>query len=213
MKKVKIKICGVREIATIDCCIDNNVEYFGLVFFEKSVRNINLELALKLINYVNFKDITPVGVFVNKPINDLRNIIKRTRLNHVQLHGNENDDYISILKKEFNIKVVKSVGIKKKADLKKIEELSNADYLLFDYKPEINDLPGGNAKKFDWSLLQHIKINKPWFISGGINISNIEEIDKNLIPYGIDISSGVEEKPGIKSLNKITKLLEKLNVK
>jgi phosphoribosylanthranilate isomerase len=92
LKKVKIKICGVREIATIDCCIDNNVEYFGLVFFEKSLRNINLELALKLINYVNFKDITPVGVFVNKPINDLRNIIKRTRLNHVQLHGNENDD-------------------------------------------------------------------------------------------------------------------------
>ena len=212
MKKVKIKICGVREIATIDCCIDNNVEYFGLVFFEQSVRNINLEHALKLINYANLKKIIPVGVFVNKSINDLREIIKKTHLSYVQLHGNENDNYISILKKEFNLKVLKSVGIKQKTDLKKIDKLSNADYLLFDYKPEISDLPGGNAKKFDWSLLHDIKINKPWFISGGINISNIEEIDKNLIPYGIDISSGVEEKPGIKSTEKITKLLEKLNV-
>ena len=212
MNKIKIKICGIKEIATIDCCIENNVEYFGLVFFEKSVRNINLELALKLINYVNFNEITPVGVFANKPINDLKDIIKKTHLNHVQLHGTENNDYISILKKEFNLKVLKSVGIKQKTDLKKIDKLSNADYLLFDYKPEISDLPGGNAKKFDWSLLQDVKINKPWFISGGININNIEEIDKNLIPYGIDISSGVEEKPGIKSIKKINKLLEKLNV-
>ena len=212
MNKFKIKICGIKETAIIDCCIENNVEYFGLVFFEKSVRNINLEDALKLINYVNLKKITPVGVFVNKPINDLRDIIEKTHLNYLQLHGNENDDYISKLKKEFNLKVIKSVGIKEKADLKKIDELPNVDYLLFDYKPEISDLPGGNAKKFDWSLLQDVKINKPWFISGGININNIKEIDKNLIPYGIDISSGVEENSGIKSIKKITKLLEKLNV-
>ena len=72
-------------------------------------------------------------------------------------------------------------------------------------------LPWGNAKKFDWSLIQNIKINKPWFISGGINLSNVEEISKKLIPYGIDISSGVEEKPGIKSSHKINALLEILN--
>ena len=213
MNKIKIKICGIKEIATIDCCIENNVEYFGLVFFEKSVRNINLELALKLINYVNFNEITPVGVFVNKPINDLRDIINKTHLNHIQLHGNENDEYISILKEEFNLKVVKSVGIKEKDDLKKMNKFSNADYLLFDYKPEISDLPGGNAKKFDWSLLQDIKINKPWFISGGINIKNIEEINKNLIPYGIDISSGVEDQPGIKSLKKIKEIVNIINDK
>ncbi len=212
MNKVKIKICGIKEISTIDCCIKNNVEYFGLVFFEQSVRNINLEHALKLINYANLKNIKPVGVFVDKSINDLKEIINKTHLSYVQLHGNENDNYISILKKEFNLKVLKSVGIKEKADIKKINDFSNADYLLFDYKPEIYDLPGGNAKKFDWTLLHDIKINKPWFISGGININNIREIDKNLIPYGIDISSGVEEKPGIKSAEKINKLLEELNV-
>ena len=82
---------------------------------------------------------------------------------------------------------------------------------MFDYKSQINELPGGNAKKFNWLLLQNIKINKPWFISGGINISNVEEISKKLIPYGIDISSGVEEKPGIKNSHKINALLKTLN--
>ena len=110
-----------------------------------------------------------------------------------------------------NLKIIKSIGINNKDDLRKMEDLQLADYFLFDYKPKINELPGGNAKRFDWSLIQNIKINKPWFISGGINVNNIEEINKKLIPYGIDISSGVEEKPGIKSSHKIDALLEILN--
>ncbi len=92
-----------------------------------------------------------------------------------------------------------------------MENLQLSDYFLFDYKPKINELPGGNAKKFDWSLLQNITINKPWFISGGINVENVEQINNKLIPYGIDISSGVEEKPGIKSSHKISALLKILN--
>jgi len=80
--------------------------------------------------------------------------------------------------------------------------------LLFDYKPSSKDLPGGNAKKFDWQLLKKIKISKPWFISGGINIDNINEIKKYAIPYGIDISSGVEVSPGNKNINKINSLFK-----
>ena len=137
----------------------------------------------------------------------------QTNLKHIQLHGNEDADYINLLKKKFEVKIIKSVGIKNKDDFDKIKKVLNADYFLFDYKPEISELPGGNARKFNWSLLKNVKISKPYFISGGININNVGEIKKIIIPYGIDISSGVEEKPGIKSLNKITKLLEKLNVK
>ena len=173
MNNTKVKICGVKETSTIDCCINNNVDYFGLIFHVKSPRNINLEVALKLINYVKSKKITPVGVFVSQPINELKDIIKKTHLNHIQLHGNEDSDYINLIKKDFELKIIKSVGIKEKNDF--------------------------------------IKINKPWFISGGININNIKKIRKNLIPYGIDISSGVEEKLGIKSSQKITKLLEIFN--
>ncbi len=211
MNKPKIKICGVNEIKIIDCCINNGVKYFGLIFYEKSPRFVDQELTTKIINYVNNKRIIPVGVFVNKPLNEIKKIIKKTCLKYIQLHGNENNNYINQLKKEFDLKIIKSIGINNKNDLRKIDDLQLSDYFLFDYKPEINELPGGNAKKFDWSLLHDIKINKPWFISGGININNVEEINKKLIPYGIDISSGVEEKPGIKNSRKIDALLEILN--
>ena len=88
---------------------------------------------------------------------------------------------------------------------------SNTDYYLFDYKPNNNELPGGNAKSFDWSLLRNINISKPWFISGGINIDNIGDILNNLIPYGIDISSGVEDHSGIKNSKKITEIMNIIN--
>ncbi len=81
---------------------------------------------------------------------------------------------------------------------------------LFDYKPVAKELPGGNSKKFDWKLLKNIKINKPWFISGGINANNIMQIKNYVIPYGIDISSGVEVKKGIKSNKKIESIVNLL---
>ena len=211
MNKSKIKICGINEIKIIDCCINNGVEYCGLIFYEKSPRFVNLELAKKIINYVYNKKIIPVGVFVNKPLNEIMKIIKKTCLKYIQLHGDEDNNYIKHLKKEFDLKIIKSIGINNKDDLRKMDDLQLSDYFLFDYKPKINELPGGNAKSFDWSLLQNITINKPWFISGGINIDNIEQINKKLIPYGIDISSGVEERPGIKNSNKINALLKILN--
>ena len=72
-------------------------------------------------------------------------------------------------------------------------------------------MPGGNAKSFDWTILKEKKIDKPWFISGGININNVKEIGENIFPYGIDISSGVEAKLGIKSSKKINDLIKTIN--
>ena len=212
MNKFKIKICGVKDKEIIKCCYDNKVDYFGIIFYEKSPRYINLKLAIDLINYAKKYKIIPVGVFVNKKIDDLKKIINQTNLTHVQLHGEEDDDYINNLKEDLNLKIIKSIGINKKDDLKKIYNLKNPDFYLFDYKAKDNELPGGNAKSFEWSILKEVKIEKPWFISGGININNIRKINDNLVPYGIDISSGVEDKPGIKNSKKIIELIEKLNV-
>jgi len=152
-----------------------------------------------------------VGVFVNHNINYVYDIIKKLNLKYIQLHGIEDNTYISRLKENYKVKIIKAIGIRKKNDLEKINMYSNADYYLFDYKPNKNESPGGNAKSFDWSLLKNININKPWFISGGINIDNINEILNNLIPYGIDISSGVEDYPGIKNSIKITEIMKQIN--
>ena len=124
------------------------------------------------------------------------------------MHGNEDKNYISEIKKKNSIKIIKNISVNSKEDLLKIEKYPNADFLLFDYKPTEEELPGGNAKRFSWDLVKDIKTYKPWFLSGGININNINEIKNYAIPYGIDISSGVEASLGKKSISKINSLFQ-----
>ena len=207
MNNSKIKICGIKKIETLKCCIQNNINYFGLIFYKKSPRYISYENALDLINYSKNKNISSVGVFVNENIEYLNKILKKLNFNFIQLHGEENNQYIKDIKKNSNIKIIKVISVSTLEDFKKIIEYPNSDLFLFDYKPSKKELPGGNAKTFNWSLLRGIKIEKPWFLSGGININNINDIKNYAIPYGIDVSSGVEEKLGIKNNKKIVSLV------
>ena len=200
------KICGLREKTSLICCAQNKVDFFGLVFYEKSPRNITIDEAKSLVNFSKNLEIKPVGVFVNHNINNLKKIISYLDLKNIQLHGEENQSYIDEIKNNLDLKIIKKISIKTANDLKKINNYKNIDYLLFDYKPEDNELPGGNSKTFDWSLLKEHKIKLPWFISGGINESNIKNIQKLIKPNGIDLSSGVEESKGIKSNQKIENL-------
>ena len=200
------KICGLREKDSLICCEANKVDFFGLVFYEKSPRNINHNKAKQLVEFSKNLSIKPVGVFVNHEINDLKNIIRLLNLKYIQLHGEENQSYINEIKKEFKLKIIKKISIKNQSDLNKINDIENIDYLLFDYKPKSNELPGGNSKSFDWSLLKEVAIKLPWFVSGGINESNIKNIQKTINPNGIDLSSGVEQSLGIKSNKKINNL-------
>ena len=200
------KICGLREKDSLICCEANKVDFFGLVFYEKSPRNINHNKAKQLVEFSKNLSIKPVGVFVNHKISDLKNIIRLLNLKYIQLHGEENQSYINEIKKEFKLKIIKKISIKNQSDLNKINDIENIDYLLFDYKPKSNELPGGNSKSFDWSLLKEVTIKLPWFVSGGINESNIKNIQKTINPHGIDLSSGVEQSLGIKSNKKINNL-------
>ena len=200
------KICGLREKDSLICCEANKVDFFGLVFYEKSPRNINHNKAKQLVEFSKNLSIKPVGVFVNHKISDLKNIIRLLNLKYIQLHGEENQSYINEIKKEFKLKIIKKISIKNQSDLNKINNIENIDFLLFDYKPKSNELPGGNSKSFDWSLLKGVTIKLPWFISGGINESNIKNIQKTINPNGIDLSSGVERSLGIKSNKKINNL-------
>ena len=202
------KICGLKEKDSILCCEANNVNFFGLIFYQQSPRNIAFKDAKELVNFSKNLRISPVGVFVNHEINDLKDIIKSLNLKYIQLHGDENQEYISKIKKSFDIKIIKKFSIKDEKDLIRINDINNTDYLLFDYKPNHDELPGGNSKSFDWNLLKNAKIKLPWFVSGGINESNIKNIKKTINPNGIDLSSGVEESIGKKSNEKINNLFK-----
>ena len=205
-----IKICGIKNESTLLCCEKNNVDFFGMIFYKNSPRNISKEKAQYLLELSKNMNIEGVGVFVDENINSLNRIIEDLALKTVQLHGEEQNDYINILKQN-KIKVIKKISIKYEDDLKQIKKFDNADYLLFDYKPALNELPGGNSKSFDWNIIKNLKINKPWFLSGGINIKNIDYISSKIQPFGVDLSSGAEKELGIKDNHVINNLIDKLN--
>ena len=205
-----IKICGIQNQDTLMCCENNSINFFGMIFYPKSPRNITVENANKLNSISEKLNINGVGVFVNKEINELEEIIKYVNLKYVQLHGSEDELYIKDLKK-FGVKIIKSISVSNEDDLKKINNYQTADYFLFDYKPKKNELPGGNSKSFDWNILKSLKTDKPWFLSGGINLNNIQQILVDINPCGVDLSSGVEKELGIKDNQIINNFIEKLN--
>ena len=205
-----IKICGIKNKETLLCCEKNNVNFYGMIFYKKSPRNINLQNAKELqIESKNLK-INGVGVFVNEEINKIKKYIQELELKFVQLHGDEDNNYINELNK-LDVKIIKKISIRNKKDIRKISHFINADYFLFDYKPEFNELPGGNAKSFDWNIIKNFQIDKPWFLSGGVKIENIQLIKSQINPFGIDLSSGVEKELGIKDNHIINNFIEKFN--
>ena len=204
-----IKICGIQNKETLICCEKNKINFFGMIFYDKSPRNITIKNAKILQKIANDFNINGVGIFVNKNINELEEIIKDIKLRFVQLHGAEDNTYIKDLKK-LGVRVVKSIPLSNKNDLIKISEYESADYFLFDYKPLEGELPGGNAKSFDWNILKYLETDKPWFLSGGINTNNIKQIIDDINPFGIDLSSGVEKELGIKDNHIINNFMDKL---
>ena len=205
-----IKICGIKNKQTLLCCEKNNVDFYGMIFYHKSPRNINFQKAKELqIESKNLK-INGVGVFVNEEINKIKIYIKELELKFVQLHGDEDANYINELYKS-DVKVIKKISIRNQKDIKKINNFMNADYFLFDYKPEFNELPGGNAKSFDWNIIKNLQIDKPWFLSGGVKLDNINLIKSKINPFGVDLSSGVEKELGIKDNQIINNFIEKFN--
>ena len=205
-----IKICGIKNTDTLLCCENNKVKFFGMIFYPKSPRNISFKNASILQKISKRLNINGVGVFVNKNINELEEIIENLKLRFVQLHGSEDEEYIKVIKK-IDVKIIKSISVSDKNDLNKIDKYKSVDYFLFDYKPLKNELPGGNSKTFDWSILKNLNTDKPWFLSGGINTSNIQQILKEVNPLGIDLSSGVEKELGIKDNDIINNFIEKIN--
>ena len=210
----KIKICGIKDSKILQFLINNSVDYFGLIFYEKSPRYINIDEASNLTKIAKDTKTKAVGVFVDLPINEIQKYINNLDLKFIQLHGNESENYIKKIKDNNDVRIIKKIGINVKKDIFLIKKFLVADYMLFDYKPKHdNELPGGNAKKFNWEIIKNLNIEQKWFLSGGINERNIKNALNLNNLYGFDISSGVEDRPGIKSIEKISKILSIINKK
>ena len=185
--------------------LDIGIDYVGFIKWQKSLRFSS--------NTPKISDsVKKVGVFVDSSIGEIKSSIKKNNFDLVQLHGNESIDYCHSLKGSSLI--IKAFNIDEKfcfSKLKGYEEV--CDYFLFDSK---GLLPGGNGKKFDWSLLKNYKLKKPFFISGGIGFNDIfqvkELIQSNLPVHAIDINSKFENSPGVKNIELIKLFKEKLEL-
>jgi phosphoribosylanthranilate isomerase len=196
---MRIKICGLFRDEDIDYVNEARPDYAGFVF-AKSKRQISTALA----QYLRFRladDIVPVGVFVNTPIPEVAALYLNGVISIAQLHGGENENYITQLKRksaENNNKPIPVIKVIKSEELKNGIPATGADYYLI-------DSGAGTGKSFNWQKLNSIKIEKPWFLAGGINIKNIEQA-MALNPFAVDISSGAET-DGIKDREKILQLV------
>jgi phosphoribosylanthranilate isomerase len=204
---MKIKLCGFTEVKTIETAIDYGCDFIGVVFAKNSIRYIDPNNAKNLASVIP-NSVGRVAVVVNETLDNLHKINQNFQPHFFQLHGDEDLNYIENLKKIFpKISIIKAISIFSKNDLNKIKNFDNhIDYFLLDNKNP------GSGEAFDWKILQDFNLTKPYFLSGGINIKNIDEAIKIVNPEFIDISSGIEEIKGIKSSKLIIEMLQKIKI-
>ena len=202
---MKIKLCGFTEPKTLKTAIDYGCDFIGIVFVKNSIRYVKPEESKNLSSQIP-NNIYKVAVVANETLENLQIINQNFHPNFFQLHGEEDVEYIQNLRKNFpKISIIKAISISTKNDFDKIKNFDNyIDYFLFDNKNP------GSGKAFEWELLKNFKPSKPYFLSGGINLANIDEAMKIVDPKLIDISSGIEEKRGFKSSKLIIEILQKI---
>ena len=191
----KIKICGLKRLQDIEYVNELLPDFIGFVF-AGTKRKITDEKAKEFKTVLNPR-IKAVGVFVNEDFSFVEKLVKNDVIDLVQLHGQETNEYIKILKQKIDVPIIKAIQIKNDDSFNVDYDV---DYYLFDYGS------GGTGESFDWSMLK--EVNKSVFLAGGINLSNIDEALK-LNVYGLDVSSGVET-DGFKDREKIKEIVRRV---
>lgn len=205
----KVKVCGLTQLIQIRELVALKVDFLGFIFYKKSPRFVLNHLSLNEIAKINHKG--KVGVFVNESVEKIIEISENADLNFIQLHGDENEEYVLRLRQRLNknIKIIKvaRIGNQHPNELQEAinKHPSTINYLLFDTD---SNAFGGTGKTFDWNVLNEIKISIPYFLSGGISLENADDINNlSQKPFALDINSKFEVEPGIKDLEKINKFI------
>lgn len=213
MSTTKIKICGLRRLEDVEYVNNYKPDYVGFVF-AKSKRQVTKEVAEELKGALD-PTIIRVGVFVNQSVEWVADLINRDIIQYAQLHGDEDHEYIKELRSSISNNIidadysrrtgiVKAVRVKDELDIDRANSY-DCDYVLLDtFSMECE---GGNGKTFDWSMIK--KMNKPFFLAGGINESNVLQAIQTVKPYGVDASSGLET-DGYKDVDKVKNFVEKI---
>jgi len=206
--QIKLKVCGMKDTENILRVSSLNPDYMGFIFYQPSPRYVGNDF---MIPPELPSSVKRVGVFVNHSMEFVIEVMKANHLHYAQLHGDESVVYCNDLM-EKGIRIIKVFRVDENFDFDNtIDFQSVADFFLFDTKGK---LYGGNAMPFDWTLLNLYNQAVPFFLSGGIRPENMEEIKRlsYLNIHSIDVNSGVEERQGLKNVNKISEIINQLHI-
>lgn len=207
---VDVKICGINDAPALEAAVKGGARFVGFNFYGRSPRYLDAEAAAALAGRVP-RGISRVGLIVDESNETIDDILRQVPLDMLQLHGGESPARVGEIRRRFGKPVMKAIKVATAADVESAAPFDGtADWLLFDAKapPQMaNALPGGNAISFDWSLLADRRWNRPWMLSGGLHAGNLAEAVRVTSATVVDIASGVEDRPGVKSPAKIGEFL------
>ena len=209
VSRIKAKICGVSDPAAVNAAVEGGAGFVGFVFFPPSPRYVAPPQAADLARLLPTA-VRSVGLFVDPTDELLEQVTGQVPFDLLQLHGKETPQRLAEIKNRFRLPVMKAFKIGAPEDFDAVTPfLGVADRLLFDAKPPADSaLPGGNGVAFDWTLLHGRTWPKPWMLSGGLTIDNVADGVAATGALSVDVSSGVEDAPGRKSVAKITAFLQ-----
>ncbi|GHB75177.1 hypothetical protein GCM10008107_25980 [Psychrosphaera saromensis] len=213
------KVCGLTQASAVKTLIENKVKHAGLIFVSKSPRCVNIDTAKEIIEQDSNGQLKFVAVTQNMPLKDLDKLILELNISVLQLHGDEDDSYIDAVRElpgyinktdaNKNISIWKAVAISEEGSLP--ERWPSADRILLDTKNTATGQSGGTGQAFNWDVLKDINLTSPQImLAGGLNLENIEST-KGLPVCGMDVNSGVETSPGVKSEQQINQLFSLVN--
>lgn len=196
---IEVKICGLNTAATMRTALDAGADYVGLVFFDPSPRNVTLETAGELADLA--RDRAKIVALLVDPDNELVDrIMPYVAPDLLQLHGSESPVRVAEIKRRTGCAVMKVIKVESVSDAAHALDFTGiADLILFDAKaPKGAVLPGGNGIAFDWSTLDDVKDKVPYMLSGGLTPETVADAIRRTGATRVDVSSGVESRPGVK---------------
>lgn len=201
---VEVKICGINDLAAMNAALTARADLVGLVFFPPSPRAVTPLGGADLAAVARGRAMI-AALLVDAEDEFIRDVMSRVNPDLLQLHGSETPQRVAEIRACFGKPVMKAVAVSSAADLAQVPAYEAvADRILYDAKPPKDaDRPGGHGRAFDWNLLTKVARKKPMMLSGGLDPENVAAAIKIARPDGVDVSSGVEDAPGVKNAEKI----------
>lgn len=208
---VTAKICGLSTVATLDAAVGHGASHIGFVIFPPSPRHVAFDLLGALASRAPAA-VARVGVFVDPDDDLVAAAVAAGRLDAIQLHKTS-PARAAHLRASTGAETWAAIAIRTRADLDAAPAYADAvDRLLYDAKtPDDAVLPGGMGMRFDWTLLRGFAHPRPWALSGGLDVANVGEAARVTGAALVDVSSGVESAPGVKSVDKIAAFLQRVS--